>query len=83
MNLNLRCTVMTDGFMTGDLSNWGWDDKEGDMGATTRPLGVEIYQLCDSKVLERWKEPESPKYAGMHGLRMPPRPDDGTGYVGQ
>lgn len=53
------------------------------MGATTRPLGVEVYQLRDSKVLEGWKEPESPKYTGMHGLRMPPRPDDGTGYVGE
>jgi hypothetical protein len=31
---------------------WGWDDKEGDMGATCRPLGVEVYQLADAKVLE-------------------------------
>lgn len=69
--------------LTGDLSNWGWDDKEGGMGATTRPLGVEVYQLNDTKVLEKWREPESPKYTGMHGLRMPPRPDDGSDYVGQ
>lgn len=53
------------------------------MGATTRPLGVEVYQLRDSKILEGWNEPDSPKYTGMHGLQMPPRPDDGTGYVGQ
>lgn len=66
----------------GDLSNWGWEDKGGDMGATTRPLGVEVYELTDPKVLEKWKQPETSKYAGMHGLRMPPREDDGTGYVG-
>ncbi|CAP80822.1 Pc12g11950 [Penicillium rubens Wisconsin 54-1255] len=64
----------------GDLSNWGWDDKEGDMGATCRPLGVEVYQLADAKVLEGWKAPESPKYKGMHGMKMPPREEDG--YVG-
>lgn len=52
------------------------------MGATTRPLGVELYKLTDSKVLEGWKEPVSPKYAGMHGMKMPQREDDGSGYVG-
>lgn len=52
------------------------------MGATTRPLGVEVYELTDSKVLDDWKEPQSPKYAGMHGMKMPQRVDDGSGYVG-
>ncbi|KAL4974786.1 hypothetical protein BDW66DRAFT_79727 [Aspergillus desertorum] len=65
----------------GDLSNWGWDDKE-DMGATTRPLGVEIYKITEARALEGWKEPESPKYTGMHGLKMPPRENDGSGFVG-
>lgn len=65
----------------GDLSNWGWEDKEGDMGATTRPLGVEVYELADSKVLSGWKQPEVSKYSGMHGLRMPSRENDGLGYV--
>ncbi|KAJ5129809.1 uncharacterized protein N7515_005848 [Penicillium bovifimosum] len=64
----------------GDLSNWGWDDKEGGMGATCRPLGVEVYRLRDDKVLEGWKSPESPKYKGMHGMKMPPREEDG--YIG-
>ncbi|KAF7526253.1 hypothetical protein PCG10_004189 [Penicillium crustosum] len=64
----------------GDLSNWGWDDKEADMGATCRPLGVEVYQLTDDKVLEGWKAPESPQYKGMHGMKMPPREEDG--YIG-
>ncbi|KAE8330889.1 potassium transporter-domain-containing protein [Aspergillus sergii] len=45
----------------GDLSNWGWEEKGENMGATTRPLGVEVYKLNDPKVLEGWKEPESPK----------------------
>lgn len=61
---------------SGDLSNWGWDDKEGGMGATCRPLGVEVYQLVDSRVLEGWKAPESPKYQGQHGMRMPSREKD-------
>lgn len=67
--------------VVGDLSNWGWEEK-ADMGATTRPLGVEVYKLTDSKVLDDWKEPQSPKYAGMHGMKMPQRVDDGSGYVG-
>lgn len=62
----------------GDLSNWGWDAKESNMGPTCRPLGVEVYQLADGKVLEGWKEPESPNYQGMHGILMP----DGTSNVG-
>ncbi|KAJ5287277.1 hypothetical protein N7478_002963 [Penicillium angulare] len=59
----------------GDLSNWGWDDKEGGMGATCRPLGVEVYQLADKTLLEveGWKAPSSPAYKGMHGMSMPPR----------
>ncbi|PLB55820.1 meiotic chromosome segregation protein [Aspergillus steynii IBT 23096] len=65
----------------GDLSNWGWEGKE-DMGATTRPLGVEVYKLTDPKALEGWKQPESPRYTGMHGLRMPEREQDDSGYVG-
>ena len=65
----------------GDLSNWGWDDKEGGMGATCRPLGVEVYQLADEKtILDGWKTPECPAYKGMHGMTMPPRDQDG--YVG-
>ena len=61
----------------GDLSNWGWDDKEGGMGATCRPLGVEVYQLTNKGILDGWKTPESPNYRGMHGMRMPPREQDG------
>lgn len=51
------------------------------MGATTRPLGVEVYRLADSNILNGWEQPKSPKYTGMHGLRMPPR-DSSAGYVG-
>ncbi|KAF7715384.1 Uncharacterized protein PECH_002815 [Penicillium ucsense] len=58
----------------GDLSNWGWEDKEGDMLASCRPLGVEVYQLADKdKVLEGWMQPQSPAYKGMHGMTMPAR----------
>ena len=66
--------------MQGDLSNWGWDNKE-DMGATTRPLGVEVYKLKDPEILEGWKQPEVLQYKGMHGMKMPPR-NTSDGYVG-
>ncbi|KAL4920120.1 hypothetical protein BDW62DRAFT_199208 [Aspergillus aurantiobrunneus] len=65
----------------GDLSNWGWEGKEN-MGATTRPLGVEVYKITEVKALDGWTEPESPRYTGMHGLNMPPRENDGSGFVG-
>lgn len=53
------------------------------MAATCRPLGVEVYNLTDPGILEGWKEPEFPKYTGMHGIRMPARNDaDGTNYTG-
>jgi hypothetical protein len=51
------------------LQGWGWDDKEGDMGATCRPLGVEVYQLADAKVLEGWKPWHLP-------VDIPPHPTD-------
>lgn len=55
----------------GDLSNWGWQEKGGDMAATTRPLAVQVYSLADpATVLHGWSEPQSPQYAGLHGLRM-------------
>ncbi|KAJ9262105.1 hypothetical protein DTO195F2_3807 [Paecilomyces variotii] len=68
----------------GDLSAWGWEDKAGgDMAATTRPLGVEVYTLADLSLLNGWKQPECPKYTGMHGMRMPERKDaEGCNFSG-
>jgi uncharacterized protein YcgI (DUF1989 family) len=68
----------------GDLSAWSWENKENvEMLATTRPLGVEVYSLADPDILKGWKEPGSPKYTGMHGIKMPPRNDqEGTNYCG-
>ncbi|RHZ56034.1 hypothetical protein CDV55_103038 [Aspergillus turcosus] len=65
----------------GDLSQWGWEEKGEKMGATTRPLGVEVYKLADPKILDGWKQPESPSYRGLHGLQMPRRDTDDTGYI--
>ena len=64
----------------GDLSNWGWDNKES-MGATTRPLGVEVYRLTDPAILDGWQQPKVPNYTGMNGIKMPRR-DETDGYVG-
>lgn len=58
----------------GDLSKWAWGEEEGDdlkMIECCRPLGIEVYSLDDQDILKDWKEPESPKYAGNHGLRGP------------
>ncbi|KAL6718499.1 hypothetical protein ACLMJK_004591 [Lecanora helva] len=57
----------------GDLSQWGWaKNHDGDpMLETCRPLGVEVYKITDSSVLDKWKPPELAKYASLHGLRMP------------
>lgn len=53
------------------------------MAATTRPLGVEMYTLADSSLLNGWKQPECPKYTGMHGMRMPERKDaEGCNFSG-
>ncbi|CRG84273.1 putative protein C11D3,03c [Talaromyces islandicus] len=65
----------------GDLSQWGWEGKEGgDMAATCRPLGVEVYRVADTRLLDGWTQPVCAPYKGMHGLRMPARAEDG--YVG-
>ena len=57
----------------GDLSKWGWAKNIGgdSMLQTCRPLGVELYKITDSHVLEGWSPPEPAKYAGMHGITMP------------
>lgn len=67
----------------GDLSAWGWDNKDSNMSSTTRPLGVEVYNFTDPKILEGWKSPECAPYKGMHGLSMPARQDDkSSGFTG-
>lgn len=65
----------------GDLSSWGWDaSNSSEMKDTTKPLGVEVYSLTDrERVLEGWKAPESPRYLGLHGMRMPEREGKGEG----
>jgi hypothetical protein len=52
------------------------------MAATCRPLGVEVYRLADIDILKDWKQPESPNYTGMHGLKMPTRNGRRKGHVG-
>ncbi|PGH16861.1 hypothetical protein AJ79_01505 [Helicocarpus griseus UAMH5409] len=63
----------------GDLSSWGWDGSS-EMKDTTKPLGVEVYSLTDpEKVLEGWRAPESPRYLGLHGVKMPERKEEDGG----
>lgn len=54
----------------GDLSNWGWGKSENNLGCC-RPLGVEVYQIKDSAVLDGWKPPIPASYAGLHGMKLP------------
>lgn len=76
--IDLLCALST--CPGGDLSNWGWEGS-GEMHATTRPLGVEVYSLTDQEILEGWKSPEPPSYKGMHGMSMPARKSE-SGVVG-
>lgn len=59
----------------GDLSLWDWgegdEETEVDMVDCCRPLGIEVYELNDKKLLENWKEPEVSQYKGNHGLQFP------------
>ncbi|GME67708.1 unnamed protein product [[Candida] boidinii] len=59
----------------GDLSTWDWgegdDENPIDMVDCCRPLGIEVYKITNDEVLKDWKEPESPKYKGAHGLGFP------------
>jgi hypothetical protein len=32
---------------------------------------VEIFELENKKVLEKWLPPEPPSYRGMHGINIP------------
>jgi hypothetical protein len=57
----------------GDLSVHGWgEDAAKRMLDTCRPLGVKVYEIEDKdEVLKGWKESESPRYRGIHGLKVP------------
>ena len=57
----------------GDLSEYGWgEDSAQRMLDTCRPLGVAVYEIVGKeKILQEWKESESPGYNGMHGLKIP------------
>ncbi|KAF7193152.1 hypothetical protein HII31_05496 [Pseudocercospora fuligena] len=64
----------------GDLSTWGWgeggagEEDEGkekkSMLDCCRPLKVEVFEVMGD-VLEGWKQFESPKYGGVHGMGVP------------
>ncbi|EER29154.1 hypothetical protein CPC735_068360 [Coccidioides posadasii C735 delta SOWgp] len=73
--VDLLCALST--CPGGDLSHWGWDGS-GEMRETARPLGVEVYNMTDSSILDGWKSPEPSKYKGMHGIKMPAREPDST-----
>jgi uncharacterized protein YcgI (DUF1989 family) len=55
----------------GDLSVDLWGPDAGDPASTCKPLGVEVYDL-PPELLEGWRPPVSPPYAGAHGVVAPP-----------
>ncbi|KAK2592492.1 hypothetical protein QQS21_009802 [Conoideocrella luteorostrata] len=58
----------------GDLSAWGFgSDNEKEMIKCCRPLQVQVYQLGDKELLNKygWKPAEVSKYRGMHGIVSP------------
>lgn len=56
----------------GDLSAWGWA-QDDEMLKCCRPLGVEVYRLCNAEVLADWTspKPQNLNYRGRHGLVVP------------
>ncbi|MCJ1331047.1 hypothetical protein MMC10_007734 [Thelotrema lepadinum] len=67
--IDLLCALST--CPGGDLSNFGWGTTDEEMKQTCRPLGVEVYELEDPKILGSWTPPKPSNYAGMHGLKSP------------
>lgn len=63
--IDLLCAIST--CPGGDLSLPMWGPQACDPIAVCRPLGVEVYAL-DPALLQHWSAPESPRYAGGHGL---------------
>ena len=57
----------------GDLSKWGWAKNEGSdpMLECCRPLGVEVYKITDTEILQKWEPPAPSSYKGMHGISLP------------
>jgi uncharacterized protein len=61
----------------GDLSTWGWgegnnaQEGKGRMLECCRPLQVDVFKLADKTILDKWSEPEIPRYVGRHGMTVP------------
>ena len=59
----------------GDLSQWGFEPStKEEMRRRCRELRVDVWKLEDEKNVlgfERWKEPQPPRYRGMHGMKIP------------
>lgn len=56
----------------GDLSKWDWakNDGEDPMLECCRPLGVEVYKITDTEVLNEWEPPATSSYKGLHGIKL-------------
>jgi uncharacterized protein YcgI (DUF1989 family) len=55
----------------GDLSAWDWGGGEKvDMASTCRSIEVKVWKV-DDKFLDGWEPSESPKYIGLHGMKLP------------
>ncbi len=57
----------------GDLSRWGFGPEgERAMRECCRAVEVEVFALVEQdEVLREWREPQSPRYRGLHGMRVP------------
>lgn len=54
----------------GDLSVPLWGPDAQDPLSFCRPIGVEVWKIAD-ELLDGWRQPSPPPYAGRHGLRGP------------
>lgn len=64
--IDILCALST--CSGGDLSNWGWEKSDNNL-SRCRSLGVEVYKIKDSTVLDNWKFPAPASYSGSHGMR--------------
>lgn len=70
--IDLLCALST--CPGGDLSTWGWGEGSGgNMKDVCRPIKVEVFELEDSALLDKWNSPKRPDYKGVPRHEHPTR----------
>lgn len=64
--IDLLCALST--CPHGDMSQPIWGEGAGDPIDICRPVGVEVYDVADKALLDKWQSPAVSDYSGAHGL---------------